>query len=283
MAFIIEIDTGELVTALEIRAEQEGVALISESSTTVVHRDRVINITKAATPSIKLTGTEQNKIALMMLKVEQCHRQFQALYPLGAISSFEVAVYGSSSLTLNILPGRLSHDVDIATGKEFVDFLEENNLLKNERGLELSPNYSTIMRYAGRWERRCTQVLGTADMVFNVLHPIDTLSMKLMRIDVNTFQQKDEGDIKAIISTFNVTRSDITSLLQESFERFIAPEPIQIQANRRNTEWLYRELFNSKVDIEAELIHPAQRDYQKATASKFIPLREEQKWNQLIQ
>ena len=102
-------------------------------------------------------------------------------------------------------------------------------------------------------------MLGYKGTEFLVLHPLDTVTQKLLRISEEKFEIKDKPDIKAILTRLGTPEDSLRSILTENALRYY-PNPLgkdeQNIAVERNTRWFcknfltcnYEELVKQAID-----------------------------------
>lgn len=209
---------------------------------------------KALTPS-------QREVALVeitLVQIEYLAQRFLKERKLSTEQLGEITIYGSSSLTLTILPNRISHDVDVAVSKDFREYIDA--VCSNERPalgqLEINTANPIVLRFCGNYHQRSRKLTGSkrGDLVpIEVLHPLDTLGQKLLRIPLEVFQQKDVPDIDQILRKLKPKRETLVRLLRESFERYTTAAPDEMRkAAGRNTRWLFKTYF-TPIDIREEV------------------------------
>ena len=75
---------------------------------------------KTLTPSQR----EAALVEITLVQIEYLARRFLKERKLSNEQLGRITIYGSSSLTLTILPNRISHDVDVAVSKDFREFID---------------------------------------------------------------------------------------------------------------------------------------------------------------
>ena len=198
-------------------------------------------------------GVENSKVAGILLELELLKLAAEKKY--GNIPN-TIVVSVSASLTLSILPGRESHDRD---PKSVTDKLERFILKTacDRTGMpELEICSHTTLLPLGRWEERACTILGQRGTQFLVLHPLDTLSHKLLRIENETFVRKDEEEITQILERIKPTKKTLLWLLQEGVYRFFTAHKESREAAIRNTRW-FLEKFLPSIDLQRDIIEPA--------------------------
>ena len=212
----------------------------------------------------KTLTTSQRETALVeitLVQIKYLAQRFIKERMLSKEQLGKVTIYGSSSLTLTILPNRISHDVDVAVSKDFREFIDA--ISSKERPalgqLEISTANPIVLRFCGNYHQRSRKLTGGKkdDLIpIEVLHPLDTLAQKLLRIPLDVFQQKDIPDIDKILRKLKPKRETLVRLLRESFERYTTAAPEEMRkAAARNTRWLFKTYFTS-IDIREEIVKP---------------------------
>lgn len=200
-------------------------------------------------------------VEITLVQIEYLAQRFlkERNLPKGQLGN--ITVYGSSSLTLTILPNRISHDVDVAVSKDFREFIDA--ICSSERPalgqLEINTANPIVLRFCGNYHQRSRKLTGSKSgnlIPIEVLHPLDTLSQKLLRIPLDVFQQKDISDIDKILRKLKTKRETLVRLLRESFERYTTAAPDELRkAAGRNTRWLFKTYF-TPIDIREEVVKP---------------------------
>ena len=201
-------------------------------------------------------------VEITLVQIEYLAQRFLKERKLSQEKLGAITIYGSSSLTLTILPNRISHDVDVAVSKDFREFIDA--VCANERPalgqLEINTANPIVLRFCGNYHQRSRKLTGSKQgelIPIEVLHPLDTLSQKLLRIPLDVFQQKDIPDIDKILRKLKPKRETLVRLLRESFERYTTAAPDEMRkAAGRNTRWLFKTYF-TPIDIRGEVVKPA--------------------------
>jgi hypothetical protein len=200
-------------------------------------------------------------VEITLVQIEYLAQRFLKERKLSKAQLGAITIYGSSSLTLTILPNRISHDVDVAVSEDFREFI--NAVCSNERPalgqLEINTASPIVLRFCGNYRQRSRTLTGSkqGDLVpIEVLHPLDTLSQKLLRIPIDVFKEKDIPDIDKILRKLKPKREILVRLLRESFERYTTAAPDEMRkAAARNTRWLFKTYF-TPIDIRGEVSNP---------------------------
>ena len=153
----------------------------------------------------------------------------------------EITIFGSTALMLTVLPCRTSDDIDIVGSPEFFEFMEGKNL--SNVHVQVLP--TSIMQLMGNWgDRVCS--LDAGGIKLQIIHPMDTVMQKLMRLDETEFAMKDLPDIRRIVEHFHPSEDTITKLLCENPYRYYnAPfgAGLESAAISRNTKAFLGEFY----------------------------------------
>ena len=170
---------------------------------------------------------------------------------------YQIVVYGSAPLQLTVDQTLLSGDVDIFSDNEqdLRSIICAHKLDKDqdETGFYLELGYELSFRTSPRWRQRVKTVqLGNATLTFP--HPFDILIGKLDRLapkDIQAFE-------RVIAVTGHPTADEMKHELQNAVDLF-RPSFDEESPNRytENTERLWREIFESEIDVRKEIIAPA--------------------------
>src|SRR5260221_5085320 len=215
---------------------------------------------KTLTPSQR----EAALVEITLVQIEYLAQRFLKVRKLSNEQLGKITIYGSSSLTLTILPNRISHDVDVAVSKDFREFIDA--VCSNERPalgqLEINTANPIVLRFCGNYHQRSRKLTGSkrGDLVpIEVLHPLDTLGQKLLRIPLEVFQQKDVPDIEQILRKLKPKRETLVRLGRESFEAYTTAAPGGIgKPARGNTRGLIKTPF-TPLDNREQVIKPVIR------------------------
>jgi hypothetical protein len=95
-------------------------------------------------------------VEITLVQIEYLARRFLKERKLSNEQLGRITIYGSSSLTLTILPNRISHDVDVAVSKDFREFIDA--VCSNERPalgqLEINTANPIVLRFCGNYQQR---------------------------------------------------------------------------------------------------------------------------------
>jgi hypothetical protein len=113
---------------------------------------------------------------------------------------------------------------------------------------------------------RSGQLLGVKGVQFLLVHPLDTISQKLLRVSEIVFETKDKKDISDTLEILNPSKSVLIGILSENPARFRFPDVHSLKkASERNMSWFLKN-FLPGTSLEA-LREEAERKEAEALAS----------------
>jgi len=246
---VIETLSGDIYAADRLKVTQEGAQIflgpiqtgtVSPAELKAIHQ-------LEGTASLDLS-TEQSKIAATFLVLENLIEQYSAtkgITPSSFTHHHAFCIFGSCSLALTLLPERTSEDIDLIGPEEFVDYINEIDAPYTELSIEVLP--PTLNQLLGNWRERTTKMLAYKGTEFLVLHPLDTLSQKLLRFSEEKFETKDKPDIIALLARLGTPRETLKYILTENALRYY-PNPLgkdaQNIAVERNTRWFCQQFLD---------------------------------------
>ena len=169
--------------------------------------------------------------------------------------SFHLTLYGSAPLQLTVDRQLMSGDVDLFSD-DTVDLpalVAAAKLDKTHGGFYLEPGFELSFRTSPRWRQRA-KTLQLDNVTLTLPHPLDILIGKLNRLDAK--------DLKAFERTHQLTghptRDELKLELQNAVDLF-RPAFNEDAPNcyPENTRRLWREIFQTEIDIQREIIEPA--------------------------
>jgi len=168
---------------------------------------------------------------------------------------FHFTLYGSAPLQLTLDRTWLSADVDLFSNddEDLTEWVRRAGLAKDQTGFHLEPGFALSFRTGPRWHERAKTV-DREHVRITVPHPLDILIGKLDRLE-----QKDLEAFRMVIRlTGHPTADAFKRELQNAVDLF-RPSFDDESPNRYpdNTRRLWRELFGSVIDLQAEIIAPA--------------------------
>ena len=206
-----------------------------------------------------LATRQHSEIALLLLHLAHAWKLFQKSPALKRQknSTVRVALFGSASLALTVLPENTSHDADIAVPQTFAPFL--SHYLKNEKSLQklgIQPELTgwAIFAHLPHWEMRACRIRNLPVQCL-VPHPLDTVSQKLLRINEDAFE-RDHRHIREIMRLLDPPAEQMLGLFVEGASRFSDISPKQRAAARANTIWFLKEFYPA-ADLEKDVLGPA--------------------------
>lgn len=250
--FVLAIDNELVVKAKHIEATATGFSL-NQGEMTV----RSENLTHAwkirGGQSLPLSVLdERTRIGGAILDMELCAKKYFADTQCEPwVASDSPVIFGAASLALTVINDRTSDDVDFALSDDFWKWRSKN---WSSLGITTSETLRLgVFTYCGNWRARASLVEGLEGTSFRVMHPLDTVMQKLLRIktEEQKFELKDKGDIRRIMSALQPSKEFVTHLLTENHLRYIEPvvepgsrgrvELAQHSAIRENTTWFLQE------------------------------------------
>jgi hypothetical protein len=240
--YVIEAVSGDIYAADRLKVAQEGIQIFLgpiQTGTAAPTEIKAIHELEK-TGSLDLSR-ERSKIAATILVLENLIEEYSNTKGVTAnafTQQHAFCIFGSCSLALTLLPERMSEDIDIIGPEDFVDYINQVDLPYTELSVEVLP--PTLNQLLGNWRDRTTQMLGYHKTKFLVLHPLDTLSQKLLRYSEEKFETKDKPDITALLSRLRTPKETLKYMLTENAMRYY-PNPLgkdaQNLAIERNTSW----------------------------------------------
>lgn len=274
--FVIESLTGDIYAADRLRITPGGTEIflgpIQTGTVTPTELKAIHQLEGCDSLDLSM---EQSKIAATFLILENIIEQFSHTKGIAA-SAFThqhaFCIFGSCSLALTVLPQRTSEDIDIIGPEDFVDYVNTINTPYTELSIEVLP--PTLNQLLGNWRERTTRMLGYRGTEFLVLHPLDTISQKLLRFSKEKFETKDEPDIKAVLARLRTPPEALKYILTENAVRYY-PNPLgkdnQNIAVERNTRWFCQQFLDcSYEDIVTAAIGRLQAATQKIGGPDLI-------------
>jgi len=288
-SFIVTLSDGQLIRAKRLQATSFGIEIATEGDLKTVVSPRSIQHLFREGPKQSVTletvAYERGAIALGLIEVEHLLLNYLASEKTPDRGSLrqEIVLFGSSSLALSVLPARTSHGIDLAAADRFVVYANER--LPHSRNpkhidLEFCPRW--LLRHCGEWEERCSLLVGDSGVQFKVVHPLDTVSQKLLRIPEVIFEEKDKEDIHQIVSLLNPDRETVIRLLQEGSSRFSLLEKNISEAVQRNTKW-FIDTFSFNIDLENDVIKPVRvSERHELERLHLRPVVPDQRWSDIV-
>ena len=192
--------------------------------------DRAFQIEQDA-PLASVTNATQ--LAAGILRVEALVKEFKQTHPAGG-RPLELVLFGAASLALTILPSCTTRDIDLIAPGQFIEFLKNK---KSQTNLDIEIIDPYLLFYLGNWRERSCCLVGYEKTEFQILHPLDTVAQKLLRIDAEKFDIKDKPDIAHILQLLNPSEATMVQILTENPARYRLADDTELAALERNTGW----------------------------------------------
>jgi hypothetical protein len=231
-----------------------------------------------------------NNIALILLKTEQIITEFnhKRTTHWGLASRTptinRLIIFGSGSLNLTILPERVSHDLDLIAEDERAWMFLRDEIATVSAGkppIHASLHSGILLHFIPTWESRAATLKGAGGLPFIIVHPLDTISQKLLRTDEKTFREKDQEDIRLILQTLNPEPKAILTILQEGYMRFFNPNETEINAAIKNTNWFLNTFLPNK-KIQEDIITPAMEKREELLLKQGMIPAPPTQWSQIL-
>lgn len=180
-------------------------------------------------------------------------RRFFATLP--AERRFRFTLYGSAPLQLTLDRTWLSADVDLFSDddEDLNEVVRSAGLAKEQGTFYLEPGFALGFRTSPGWSVRARTVV-LDNVTVTIPHPLDILIGKLDRLD-----EKDLKAFQMVIKlTGHPTAAEFKYELQNAVD-LLRPSFDEESPNRYpdNTRRLWRELWQSEIDLRREIITPA--------------------------
>ena len=280
--FIVLLTEGDVIPANEIVARPDAIEIVASGIQTSVDPLQLKAIYELSVPStpeqiMNTAATPEERECLCralcgVIEVEGLVGDFLNQKSTSLASGLRLVLFGSTSLCLSVLPDRLSHDVDFACSHDFVAFCESRQ--RKSRGAVPEFVSSRILSYLGAWDERSSSITGMKGTEILLLHPLDTVTQKLLRIDPARFETNDRDDIARVLGRLRPSADLLLNLLTENPARYRIPqEKEQAAAVRRNTQWFLNE-FLPELTYEGIVAESERREDAEMTRYGFRPLRD---------
>ena len=169
--------------------------------------------------------------------------------------AFHLTLYGSAPLQLTVDRQLMSGDVDLFSDddEDLAALIAAAKLDKTHGGFYLEPGFELSFRTSPRWRQRA-KVVQRGNVTLTIPHPLDILIGKLDRLDAKDLQ----AFVRTRELTGHPTADELKLELQNAVDLF-RPAFDEDSPNRypENTRRLWRELFQSELDVRREIIAPA--------------------------
>ena len=168
---------------------------------------------------------------------------------------FRFVLYGSAPLQLTLDSTLLSADIDLFSENEedIGNLIRLHKLDKDHSGFYLEPGYELSFRTSPRWRARAKS-FQIDNVTLTIPHPIDILIGK-----INRLAAKDLQAFRSVIAaTGHPTADELKHELQNAVDLFRPSFDGEApNCYVENTERLWREIFQSEIDVRKEIIQPA--------------------------
>ena len=169
---------------------------------------------------------------------------------------WQIVLYGSAPLQLTVDSALLSGDVDLFCGDDFdlTPLVRSQGFGKEHGGFYIEPGFELSFRSSPRWRGRAKRMQYSEGITLILPHPLDILIGKLNRLE-----PKDITAFKSVIAaTGHPTACEMIRELQNAVDLFRPNfEEESVNLFPINTERLWQEVFNGKIDVRTEIIEPA--------------------------
>lgn len=206
---------GFIYAADSITVTPEGLKLtLNNLECGIVNADELQKVFKIENRSTRIEDISVLQLVTTFNAVDAAIKELQRTK---AATKPEIIIFGATSLALTILPTRVSEDIDLITSEDLVEIFADNQF--SNTPIEVLD--SNITQDLGDWRSRTCKLSG-AGANYNIMHPLDTLSQKLLRSNETIFLEKDMPDIREIVKYFNPSIETIETILKENPTRFIS-------------------------------------------------------------
>lgn len=231
--FILLTKTGEVLAADSVSGDAEWLMLSSGGLETSLYRDDLVKAYRVKRDAPLGAVSNAGQLAAGILRIEALVKEFKQSHPAGG-RPLELVLFGAASLALTILPSTTTQDLDMVAPGQFIEFLRNK---KKQTNLDIEVINPYILFYIGNWRERSCRLVGYEGTEIQVLHPLDTVAQKLLRIDTEKFDTKDKPDIKQVIELLRPSESSLVQVLTENPARYRLADDNELHALERNTEW----------------------------------------------
>jgi len=235
--FILLTRPGEILAADSIDGDGEWLMLKSGGVETSLYRDDLVKAYRVKQDGPLAGVANSAQLGAGILRVEALVKEFKETHPSGG-RPLELVLFGAASLALTILPSTTTQDLDMVAPGQFIEFLRNK---KNQTNLDIEVLNPYILFYIGSWRERSCRLIGYHQTEIQVLHPLDTVAQKLLRIDREKFDIKDKPDINQVINLLRPNETTLLQILTENPARYRLADDSELDALERNTAWFTSE------------------------------------------
>jgi hypothetical protein len=227
---ILVTKNGGFYAVENLQAKESWVSAVSSNMEITFHISELKNILKVKRTTDLQETKQINQITAGILWVEDQVRKYSEIF---TAQNLEIIIFGSTSLALTAIPNSITQDMDMVTDPPFIQFLETQQK-KTNLDLEFLP--PKLLFALGDWKRRANTLTGYNGTTFQLLHPLDTLVQKLLRLNWEKFIGKDWPDITETMRIFQPSRKTLTDLLTENPFRYNLTGKTAASAFEKNTK-----------------------------------------------
>ncbi len=184
----------------------------------------------------------------------------QLVNALPADRGWEIIVFGSSPLQLGIDSCFLSGDVDVISNDDITGHCQRAGLLKGQAKIYVEPCTSAAFTVSPEWFVRAFRC-ERRHVTFTFPHPIDILVSKIKRLE-----EKDLRAFRLVLEkTGHPNKEELVRALRRVVDIFRPSFDEESVGNpTHNTQILWRELFDSDIDVRTTIIAPALAERRQA-------------------
>lgn len=231
--FVLLTKGGDVLAADSISGDADWLMLNSGGLETSLYRDDLAQAYRIKRDAPLKAIANAGQLAAGIMRLEALVEEFKRSHPAGG-RPLELVLFGAASLALTILPSTTTQDLDMVAPGQFIEFLRNR---KNQTNLDIEIINPYILFYIGNWRERSCRLIGYENTEIQVLHPLDTVAQKLLRMDAEKFDTKDKPDINQVLELLRPGESALVQVLTENPARYRLADDSELQALERNTSW----------------------------------------------
>ena len=139
------------------------------------------------------------------------------------ISARTAVLFQGTSEAFTLLPNRGKEDAATVPSLEFFAWRKAQPTSSDSPPLEYLPSNGFL--YSGNWIDRALLVEGSKSYRFRILHPLDTVMLRLLRLpsSESAFGQQDKEEIRRIMAEVKPSAAMLIELLTENHLRYLKP------------------------------------------------------------